>query len=190
MTASTWYVTLSVLGIVTPLIWALIQLRSEPARSVRVTVPIVIAIISTAAFSSGRVASSQQSRQLEKLKPRYVSGQQRAELKQRFPKRMPPIRIKYRLMDGEGKDYSEMLAAAIRGAGGTVLSVAGGSLADLRDKVTVVVNSGDANTLMAADQLCNVLTAIAIACGGDIAPGQLDGSPSQGEILLVVGRKG
>jgi hypothetical protein len=134
-------------------------------------------------------ARGRQAQELAKLTPRSLSDQQRAELKKRFSKDTPPIRIVYRLMDGEGKDFSEEIASALRDAGGTVRSIAGGSLADLHGKVTVAVNADEKKTQQAADQLCDTLEAIHIPCGGDIPAGSLGGSPSSGEILLVVGRK-
>ncbi|WP_316228656.1 hypothetical protein [Bradyrhizobium sp. SZCCHNR1045] len=189
MSASAMFLAFSVIAIGSPMVWAIVQLFKEPPRYIRIAIPVLIAACSAIALYAGVLARGQQEKELAKLRPRSLSESQRAELKTRLPKSTPPIRIVYRMMDGEGKDYSDQLASAIKEAGGSVLSVAGNSLNDLHGKVTVAVNSGDQVAMNAADQLCNLLTAIQIVCGADIASGSLGGPPGQGEILLIIGRK-
>jgi hypothetical protein len=161
----------------------------EPRRSIRITVPFLIAIVAVAARYSGVVARNQQTQELSQLNPRSLSDSQRAELKKRLPKDTPPIRIIYRLMDGEGKDFSEHLASAIKDAGGSVEAIVGNSLNDLRGKVVVGATSTDQRILDAVDNLCATFNQINISCGGDLAPRSISGVTPPGELVIIVGRK-
>jgi hypothetical protein len=160
-------------GMVRP--WAIVQVIIEPSKLPRVMIPILIAAFASFALPTGVVARNQRARALAQLQARSLSEEQRTELKRRLPKDIPPIRIVYRLLDGGGKDFSEQLGAAIKDAGGTVLSIAGNSLNDLRGKVRVAVNAGETNTQDAANRLCDTLSAIKIPCGGDLTPGSFVG---------------
>jgi hypothetical protein len=189
MSASIFFLIFSIIAIMVSMAWALTQYFIEPQKLFRIGVPIFVAGASIAALYSGILARSQQSQELAKLRPRSLSDSQRADFKKRFSKETPTIRIIYRLMDGEGKDYSDQIASAIRGAGGTVASVVGNSLSDLQGKVTVAVLGGDPKTMNSATKICDDLIAIGIPCGGEIAPGSFSGSPGPGEVFLIVGRR-
>jgi hypothetical protein len=188
MSAATLFLIFSCIAVIASMSWAVLQVFKDPRKRFRIAVPIFIGTASALALYVGVLARDKQSQELAKLKPRSVSESQRAELKKRFPKDTPPIRIVYRLMDGEGKDYSDQLASAIRDAGGTVPSIAGNSLNDLPGKVMVATVL---DLTPKADRLCDALTASGVPCGGgDLAPGSVGGPPGKGEILLIVGRKG
>jgi hypothetical protein len=137
-------------------------------------------------LAQARQTISHQNAEIDRLKPWRVSEEGIKTL-QAALKSISPAKLvfAYRLMDGEGKDFSEQLAGIFRAAGWLIGGIGGSSLNNFPG-VTVAAHR---NLVPTADHLCDLLTQAGIHCGADLAPNSIGGPIEPDTILIIVGRK-
>jgi hypothetical protein len=148
--------------------------------------------LQTADFRKAEQTISRQNAEIETLKPWRLSGEQQEKLAQELRSfSAGKIGFAHRVMDGEGRDFAEQLAAIFRSAGWSIVGIGGSSLNDLPGRVTVAIDAAtsSADFLKTADRLCEALTRAGIPCGGDLKPNTLGGPIEPGAIFIVIGRK-
>jgi hypothetical protein len=77
MSVSNMFLVFSWAAIAASMLWAIAQLFTSPPRSSRVSVPILIAVISALALYTGVLSRDQQSRELANLEARSLAQSQR-----------------------------------------------------------------------------------------------------------------
>jgi hypothetical protein len=128
---------------------------------------------------------------IDTLKPWHLSDDQQKNLTEELRSfSAGKILFAHRLMDGEGEDFAEQLAAIFKASGWSIVGIGGNSLNELPGKVTVAIDArSGAGIWETADRLCRALTRVGIPCGGDMKPNSLGGPIGLGEICIVLGRK-
>jgi hypothetical protein len=126
--------------------------------------------------------------EIAQLKPRRLSNAQKQILISRASLEKGTVAFMHRLMDGEGKDFSQQMADAFKAAGWVVRSIAGNSLNDFPGYVVVSVADGIPNET--ARLACDALNAAGIECRQEpIRQGTTGGPLEPNIIYVVVGRK-
>jgi hypothetical protein len=152
-----------------------------------IVLPLLTIIASAGALYTRNVLAARSAATIAMLEPWKVSAEQKAKIKSRVSSLAGKIAFITRLMDGEGKDFAEQLAATFKDAGWTIASIAGNSLNDLPGAVTVAVSNS--NLQATADQVCEALNFAGIKCGGDLRPNSLGGPLEPDTIYIIIGRK-
>ena len=98
-----------------------------------ITLSVLTAFASAGALYYRNIATAQKDAQIERLKPRTISEEQKTALGKRLGGSTGTVAFIYRLMDGEGKDFAHQMADAFSAAGWQVASNAGNSLNDFPD---------------------------------------------------------
>jgi len=149
----------------------------------------VLAAVSGAlALHYRTTAGKQQAAEINRLKPRSLRDDQLNKLLVQLSQRQGTVGFIYRLMDGEGKDYSEALGKVFVKAGWRVASSAGNSLNDFPGYIVPAVS--DEKLLPDLDFVRKALLAADIDCRLEpIQPNTLGGPLTADRVWLVVGRK-
>jgi len=153
--------------------------------------PILGGMFGWGAFIVSTRIGNLQTAEIQTLQPWHLSGDQQKKLSEELHSFSPGnVVLTHRLMDGEGEDFAEEIAAIFKSAGWSIGGIGGSSLNDLPDKVAVTTAPGSvAELLKSADNVCNAMKAAGILCGGDLKPNSLGGPLEPGIIYIVIGRK-
>jgi hypothetical protein len=139
-------------------------------------------------FFTSRVVDAGKDAEIQRLKPRSLTDDQKNRLRTIVASKKARIGISSKLLDGESADFADQISAVFREAGWEIVPPNRTSMLDLPGFVTLLVTDPALASL--SDFIAASLKTVGISCQRqDIAAGKI-GEPIQpNAIYVVVGRK-
>src|ERR1700730_3760660 len=156
-----------------------------------IALPLLTVVASAGALYTRSILNARAAAELDSLKPWRLSADQRTKLTEEL-RLLPAGRVvfSHRLMDGDGRDFAEELAAAFEAVGWSLGGIGGSSLNDLPGRVTVAIAAESAESLLqTTDRVCDAMNKAGVSCGGDLQPNSLGGPLERDTLYVVIGRK-
>jgi hypothetical protein len=150
--------------------------------------PFALAFAGVGALITGNKIAARKDAEIQALKHRTVSEEQRIKLLDRLRHVRGKIGFMSRLMDGESGDYAAQLAGKFKEAGWEIAPMLRHSLNDLPGFVTLAGTSPKLASI--GDTVANALNDVGIDCHPEfIDPHSVGGGAEPDTLYVVIGRK-